>query len=316
MLTVFGSTFLSITTIAPRLVMGADLVTAEEFTLHPGGRGATQALAAHLSGAKVRFASAIGHDAFGDLTLGILRDKGLDLSGIQRIPLQTGMCVTVKDMDSQVQRIISRGASGAMTIDDIPENWLDRWTTLLVQGEVNETTNSQAINKVFEQEGRSILHLSPLAPVSEALLDKVDYLVLNEIEATELAASFAMRTSDPRSIAFDIAARRNGPVLIITQQLDLYIGFGANVEHIPRLEIKVVDRLGADDALVGVFAAGISQGLPLVDVVHRAVAAAGLTASKYGLQDALPAAEDIEAVVNDWPQHSEERATLRRKPAV
>jgi ribokinase len=315
MLTVFGSTFLSIAGTAPRLAMGADTVTVDNFSLMPGGRGATQALAAHLAGAKVRFASAIGQDEFGALALGVLRDRGLDLRGVQRIPSPTGLCVLLRDFDHQVQRIISRGASGAIMAEDIPEDWLDRWTTLLVQGEANESATMQVIGKVLKAEGRCILHLSPLIPVSEAVLDRIDYLILNETEAVDLAASFAMRTDSARAIAFDIAARRHGPVVIITPHLDIYVGFGNNVEHIPHAALDVVDPLGAEDALVGVFAAGISQGLPLADVLHRAVAAAALTASKQGMQTALPEEREIDEIAQNWPRDKQpERPSLRRRP--
>ena len=317
MLTVFGSTLLSIAGIAPRLVMGADTVTVENFSLMPGGRGATQALAAHLAGAKVRLCSAIGQDEFGALALNVMRDRGLDLDGVKRIAHPTGLCVTLRDNDHQMQRIISRGASGQMVVEDIPDAWLDRWTTLLVQGETNESATMQAIDKVLKAEGRCILHLSPLVPISESVLDRVDYLILNEMEAVELAASFAMRTDSARAIAFDIAARRHGPVMIITKQLDLYVGFGANVEHIPHAALDVVDTMGAEDALVGVFAAGISQGLPLADVLHRAVAAAALTASKEGLQTALPEDREIEEIARNWPSDKQpERPSLRRRPTA
>ncbi|MES2906775.1 MAG: PfkB family carbohydrate kinase [Pseudomonadota bacterium] len=315
MLTVFGSTLLSVTSRASRLPMGADIVLADNFVLKAGGRGATQALAAHLAGAKVRLASAVGMDAFGDVALVTITEKELDLSHVHRIPVPTGLCMTLCDDDGQMQRIVSRGASGAMKIDDIPDTWLDRWTTLLVQGETDEGTTMRAIDKVLGAEGKCVLHLSPLVPISETILDQVDYLVLNEMEAIELASSFAMRTDHPRVIAYDIAARRQGPVLIITPHLDLYIGLGTNVECIPHPNIPVVDMLGADDALVGVFAAGVSMGAPLADVVHRAVAAAALCASRPGLQDSLPSNEDIDKVAQNWPEEAmPERPTLRRKP--
>jgi ribokinase len=204
-----------------------------------------------------------------------------------------------------------------MVAEDIPDAWLDQWTTLLVQGETNENATMQAIGKVLKAGGKSILHLSPLAPITETILDRVDYLVLSEMEAVELAASFAIRTDSARAIAFDMAARRQGPVLIITPNFDLYIGLGATVERIPHPAIDIVDPLGAEDALVGVFAAGISQGLPLADVLHRAVAAAALTASKEGLQTALPVAADIEALAQNWPAQKEpEPPRLRRRPLV
>ncbi len=315
MLTVFGSTFLSVCANAPRLAMGADTVITDEFILLPAGRGATQALAAHLSGAKVRFASAIGMDGFGDVALASLREKKLDLSGMQRLAFPTGMSVTLQDSAGEIQRIVSLGASGVMKVDDIPEKWLDRWTTLLVQGETNETATMQAIDTVLKAEGRCILHLAPVTPISESILDRVDYLVLGEIEAIELASGFAMRTDGPRAIAYDMALRRNGPVMIVTQGLDIYIGIGGNVEHIPHPNVEIVDKSGADDALVGVFAGGISQGLPIVDVLHRAVGAAALAASRSGLQTALPEADEIDEIATNWPQDQQvAKPSLRRNP--
>ena len=317
MLTVFGSTFLSIAGQAQRLPMGTDTVTVDQFALMPGGRGATQALAAYLAGAKVRFASAVGHDEFGTLALTVMRERGLDISGIKRMDGPTGLCVTLRDSAHQLQRIINRGASGALVVEDIPERWIDRWTTLLVQGETSQSATMAAIEKVLKAEGRCILHLSPLVTISESVLDRIDYLILNEMEATELAASFAMRTDSVRAIAFDIAARRHGPVMIITQHFDIYVGYGTNVEHIPHAALEVVDTFGAEDALVGVFAAGISQGLPLSDVMHRAVAAAALTAAKMGLQTALPDEQQIDNLARNWPSEARaERPSLRRRPVA
>ncbi len=315
MLTVFGSTFVSITATARNLAAGAETILVDNFALLPSGRGANQALAAHLSGAKVRFASAVGHDGFGELAQTTLREKRLDLSCMKRIPAPTGLSVTLIDPDCHQQRIVNRGASGKLLIDDIPETWFDRWTTLLVQGEAGESTTMQAIDRTLEAEGRCILHLSPLVPISEAVLDRVDYLILNEMEALKLASAFAMRTDSARAVAFDMAMRRHGPVLIITPQLDLYIGMGMNVEHIQHPAIDIVDPLGADDALVGVFAAGISQGIPIADALHRAVAAAALSASREGLQTSFPEEREIEDISLNWPAEKEpERPSLRRRP--
>src|SRR3954447_26992280 len=76
-LTVVGSVNLDLVARAERLPRPGETVSAAAFPRHPGGKGASQAVAASRHGAAVTFVGSVGKDAFADEALAGLREAGV-----------------------------------------------------------------------------------------------------------------------------------------------------------------------------------------------------------------------------------------------
>ena len=82
MIVVFGSINIDLVTPVERLPRAGETVLGPGYALHPGGKGANQALAARRAGAAVTLIGAVGKDAFGDTALSLLAADGVDLGHV------------------------------------------------------------------------------------------------------------------------------------------------------------------------------------------------------------------------------------------
>ena len=69
------------------------------------------------------------------------------------------------------------------------------------------------------------------------------------------------------------------------------------VVDVPSIPVRAVDTTGAGDAFNGALAAAISEGLPLVDAVRRAVAAGALATTLVGAREGMPTRSELEAAL-------------------
>ena len=65
------------------------------------------------------------------------------------------------------------------------------------------------------------------------------------------------------------------------------------------LPVVSVDTIGAGDAYNGVLAVALAEGLPVLDAMRRASAAAALTVTQPGAQSALPDRAAIDRLLRE-----------------
>lgn len=300
MITVFGSINLDISTRVDRLPGKGETVLGDGYRLAPGGKGANQALAAMRAGARVRLVGAVGRDAFAEPALELLREAGMDLGAVRRsVQAPTGLALIAVDARGENQIVVAPGANAEVSADDLTEAMLERSSLLVAQMELRPSEVVQAIAKARAAGVRVVLNLAPAAQISESALDAVHLLVLNEIEARTLGRGFALSGANARQLAGAIAERRQGPVVLTAGAEGAYLATSRYaIEQVAAPEANVVDTTGAGDALVGVLAAAVDVGAPLLDAVRRGVVAGALACAKLGAQTALPTAAEIEAALS------------------
>lgn len=85
MIIVFGSINIDLVTRVERLPQSGETVLGPDYAIHPGGKGANQALAARRAGADVALIGAVGRDDFAETALSLLAADGVDLSRVSRV---------------------------------------------------------------------------------------------------------------------------------------------------------------------------------------------------------------------------------------
>src|SRR5512140_3736455 len=89
---VVGSANIDLTTITDAFPRPGETIFGKEFHLGFGGKGANQAVAARLCGAKVSMVARVGDDLFGPATIENFTSRGIDCSRVLVTPgVSTGV---------------------------------------------------------------------------------------------------------------------------------------------------------------------------------------------------------------------------------
>jgi ribokinase len=291
MLLVFGSLNADMLFQVQALPRPGETVLCPGYELAAGGKGANQAAAAAKAGARVRMVGHLGDDGFGRFARETLEAAGVDCSGVRRSYKATAIAVIGVDRHGENQIIVASGANldtHALQVDDAE---LSPEVTLLCQNEIAPQATFGLIARAKARGARTILNLAPASPVPAAVLEAVDLLVVNEIEAATASGA----GGEPAGVARALAGR-HGLTCVITLGLQGAIAIGPDQAwRVRSLAVDPVDTTGAGDAFVGVLAAELDRARSLADALRRASIAAGLACTRIGAQTSQPGAAEIEA---------------------
>jgi len=289
---VVGSINVDITVPVTRLPRPGQTVLGTDAAVHPGGKGANQAVTAARLGARTRMVGAVGDDAYGGQMTANLAEAGVDVSRVTTVPgRSTGTALIVVAADGENTVVVAPGANAALAVGPLEFAAGD---VLLLQLEVPVPTSLAAAEAARVAGATVVLNAAPLSdadgPHLRRLLDLTDVLVVNQTEATALAPM----GEDWQALARTLPGRSN----VIT------LGAGGAVAHDgaatwwqPAFPAQVVDTTGAGDAFCGALAQSLAAGLDLRTAVRRGCAAGALAAGRLGAQSALPTAAELDATV-------------------
>ena len=292
MIVVFGSLTVDLITPVERLPAKGETVVGGSYMLVPGGKGANQALAAALGsspGQRVAMVGTVGGDAWGEVALERLRAAGVDLSQIAKGREHTACGFISVDGHGQTLITVSPGANMETRTEALdrlqPPLATGDW--LVLQMEVALAENWKALDKAKAAGARTVLNLAPAMPVSQAILSKLDYLVVNQPEAQLIGSVLSLPSRDHVGIARDIAAHC-GLTCIATLGEHGSVAVEANGRgwRVGRIDVNVVDTTGAGDAYVGYLVAALDRGLALPEAMRFASTGASLSCETRGAQSA------------------------------
>jgi ribokinase len=296
MIVVFGSLNVDLVTSVERLPGAGETVIGPAYALHPGGKGANQALAARRAGAEVALIGAVGRDAFAEIALSLLAADGVDLAGVARVDAPTGAAFIAVDASGANQIVVAAGANARASAQTLGAMALGARDLLLLQREVPEAECIAAARAVRRAGGRVILNLAPAGVPAAELLDNLDILIVNEHEAEVLAGALGWGELAPDALAQRVDAER-GVACIVTLGADGAVGWHGGVRR--RLEapqVEVVDTVAAGDSFVGAFAAALDAGYGFSSALQRGLAAGSLACTMVGAQPSVPRRREIEAL--------------------
>lgn len=297
MIIVFGSLNVDLVTPVERLPGAGETVLGPGYALHPGGKGANQALAARRAGAEVTLVGAVGRDGFAEIALGLLAEDGVDLSHVARVEVPTGAAFIAVDAAGSNQIVVAAGANALARADAVEALKPGEGDLLLLQREVPEGECLRAARAMRAGGGRVILNLAPAGEPDPALLALTDILIVNEHEALILARSLGWMETEPEVIAQRIDGER-GAACIVTLGAAGAVGWHGGVRR--RLEaprVEAIDTVAAGDSFVGAFAAALQSGFGFSGALQRGLAAGSLACTIAGAQPSVPRREAIEALV-------------------
>ncbi|QQP88121.1 ribokinase [Skermanella sp. TT6] len=296
MILVFGSLNMDLVMTVPSLPKPGETVLCPAYQLKPGGKGNNQAIAAARAGAAVAMTGCIGPDAFGSTLVENLARDGVDTSGIQVAETATGCAMICVDADGENFISVASGANLSASADRIPDERLGAGITVLMQMEVPAEQNWALIRRAHALGARTVLNVAPAADVPPDILKLIDILVVNELEAAEIAGRLELSASSATGLARDLA-RTCGVTCVVTLggAGALMAESGGALWTAAPLKISPVDTTGAGDAFCGILTAALDGGASPEEALHRASVGASIACLGLGAQESLPTAEAIDA---------------------
>ncbi len=298
MLLVFGSLNADMLFKVETLPRPGETVLCPGYELAAGGKGANQAAAAAKAGADVHMVGHLGADSFGEFTRDVMTRAGVDCRAVAVSKAATAIAVIGVDQAAENQIIVASGANLDTFPDQVPDERLTAEVTVLCQNEVRPEASFSLLKRAKSRGARTILNLAPAAPVASDVLDALDLLIVNEIEAA-MAADINDLGEDAMPVAERLSQRHN-LTAVITLGANGAIAAGPTGRYrISSLPIEPVDTTGAGDAFVGILAAMLDQGKTLPDALKYASVGAGLACTQIGAQTSQPTTSDIQARLSD-----------------
>lgn len=278
LVTVVGSVNLDLVATAPRLPRPGETITDAEFSRHPGGKGANQALAARRMGADVRLVARVGDDSGAALALSLLDEGGVDLSECRRLEgIPTGVALIVVDDGGENQIVVAPGANRALTAADVAVSDAD---VVICQLEVSV----EAVEAAADQAAFTVLNAAPARPLPPTLISKCDVVVVNETESEFYGPALAGAGLVVTTLgAHGAIATRNG----------------TEVARAPSPQVEVVDTVGAGDTFVGAFSVEMASGTPLDQALRIACAAGALATTRRGAQSSIPMRIEVDRFLKE-----------------
>ncbi|MGH9207893.1 MAG: PfkB family carbohydrate kinase, partial [Acidimicrobiales bacterium] len=122
----------------------------------------------------------------------------------------------------------------------------------------------------------------PFAPLPGAMLERVDTLVVNRVEAAAMVGAPIVGIADALEGATMLIGRGVRAAVVTLGADGAVVTTGESCVHIPAPRVPVIDTTGAGDVFVGTLAALIADDQPLDRAVVIAVARASASVSSVG----------------------------------
>lgn len=271
----------------PHLPAPGETLPATGHRMGLGGKGANQSVAAAKMGARVVHIGAVGQD--GAWAVAELTEAGVVTDHIATVDGPTAHAIINVDPGGENAIVIHSAANLGQTKDRLQAglNGAGAGDFLLLQNETNLVPEAAEMARGL---GMTVVYSA--APFDEdavqAVLDHVDILVMNEVEARQLAE--ALGTS---------ALELQVPTVLITKgERGAVLHDGGQETNVAAFRVKPVDTTGAGDTYLGAFIAGLDMGFDAKDAMRLAAAASAIQVTRPGTASAIPGRAEVDAFLD------------------
>lgn len=274
-----------------RIPRAGETVAASSTQTHAGGKGANQAVAAAMDGARVRMLGRTGVE--GQFIKDAMRSVGVDVSAISTTDVVSGSATVIVAATGENAIVIASEANSRIAFSDV-----EQFLAAAVAGESVLLQNecallAETIALAGSKSLRVWLNAAPADVSLRALhLGTLAGLIVNETEAEALTG-----VADPRDALEVLASLVPSGIVIITLGAQGAIAASGSARDVHRgFVVEAVDTVGCGDAFVGVFLASLAAGSDITHALARANAAGALCAMECGAIAAMATRAEIDAV--------------------
>jgi ribokinase len=274
---VCGSLHLDIVVHAPHLPRLDETVTGRSWEQVCGGKGGNQAVQAARFGARTAMIGRVGRDDFGTRLLAHLVRAGVDASAVETdASAGSGMSVATIDANGDYGAVIVSGSNLAIPPAEIPAHWrrLGGARLLVLQNEVPHAVNVAAAVAAHAAGVRVLLNAAPARNLGDDLIDRVDILVVNRVEAEMLAGRAVPDRAAALAVLPALGADRRTVIVTLGAGGLVVAVPGAAPVGIEAVPVTAVSTHGAGDCFVGALASRLAKADVMVEACRFANAKA------------------------------------------
>lgn len=305
----FGSCNIDVVYSLDHIVTPGETQHSYKMETFPGGKGLNQSIAIARGGANVYHAGCVGNDA--QMLLDIMNESGVDTGYIKTVDCKNGHAIIQVNAQGENSIFLHSGSNAMITkeyVDEVLDNF-KKDDIILLQNEISNL--EYIIDKSYEKGMCIVLNPSPYDEIIERIdLGKISYIVLNEIEATQITGfenieeilnSFKKLYPDLKVM---LTLGKNGCVYLDKE----------NRIFQPVFEVNPVDTTAAGDTFTGYFIASLSKGEKYSDILKIASCASAIAVSRNGAAPSIPNMEEVKnSLVHLNENITQKSGTLQNK---
>jgi ribokinase len=297
---VVGSINTDLVAVAERIPVTGQTIPGKEFQIHPGGKGANQAVAIARLGYPVRIIGKLGNDSFAGPLRAHLQTTGVDTVALSTVEGSTGVAVIIVSTSGENVIVVTSGANATLAPSDIDAN-LDmiRQAGLVLTQLETPLATAEHLVRVCAREGIPLmLDPAPATNLPTSLVGHATWFTPNETEADFYAGG--SRGESPKNIARVLLNQGWPGVVLKLGANGAYVADRTGLEcQVPSVSVRALDTTGAGDTFNGAFATGIMLGMKIADSAQFAAAAAAISVSRPGAQPSMPAMDEGQTLLHE-----------------
>ncbi|MFT0532387.1 ribokinase [Castellaniella hirudinis] len=294
---VVGSNMVDLITYIDRMPGPGETLEAPVFEIGCGGKGANQAVAAALLGARVMMVTRVGDDVFADNTVANLGRYGIDTRHVRKVPgRSSGVAPIFVDPSGENSILIVKGANADLLPAAVDEAAADlaACRLILMQMEVPVETVYHTIDWAAQRGIETLLNPAPAA--ADLQLERIRHVTFLVPNESELALLSGMPTGSREEIvaAARFLVRQGIRVVIVTlgRRGACLVTADTAVEIAP-VAVAARDTTGAGDAFIGAFAHFYVKTQDVLASLRQAAVYAAHSITRAGTQKAYANAQEF-----------------------
>jgi ribokinase len=291
---VIGSANVDLVVPVERRPAGGETLLGGELTVHPGGKGANQAVAAARLGGDVHFIGCMGADSYADLLRESLTSSGVVTTHVRTSAKATGVALITVTPDGENSILVAPGANAELHPHDLDTatGLFQPGAVIVMQLEIPQPVVERGTELARHGGARLILNAAPARGLPAAVLAAADPLVVNESEAAYYLGR-ALEAPGPL-LAEQLRTLNAASVVVTLGARGAFVLDRGDAAQVPSVHASVVDTTGAGDSFVAALAVELSRGVTLVDAVRFGVRVAAITVSREGAQSSFPYRAEVD----------------------
>lgn len=253
-----------------------------------GGKGANQSVALAKAGADIKHVGAI--QKTDQSILEQLDSLGVNTDLIAQIAVPTGHAIIQLTKEAENAILLYPGANHELTeeqVDVVLQNaGQDDWVLLQ-----NETNLVEYITEQAAKKGLKVaFNPAPMdASLTRKILKHVDLLIVNEVEAMDLAEA------DTVASAAELLPKQYPELAVLmTLGQDGVRYFNGNIDlSVPAFRVEAKDTTAAGDTFIGFTLSALLQDKPIQEAMRMGCAASAICVTRMGASVAIPTLTEV-----------------------
>ena len=200
------------------------------------------------------------------------------------------MALITVDNSGENSIVVASGANAYLRVEDISRILQEIETAgiVLMQLEIPLETVQYLVNYASSKGVKVILNPAPANILAPELLQRVDILTPNKMEAGMLSGMAVTNMGTAKKAAKAICAKGVKNVIVTMGPEGAVICQQGKCSVVPAQQVKTIDTTAAGDVFNGALAVALAEGKDLEEAVGFASEAAAISVTRLGAQASIP----------------------------